>query len=109
MPLSAWGSARSRAWRRPPPHWAPPPTGQINVTFRQAPRAAEAASASFYSSPGWSQDYPRLQILTVEELLSGKRLNAPPIGQVSTTFRRAPRAGQGVASTLALPLAEAGS
>ena len=52
----------------------------------------EAASAGFYHSPGWNTDHPRLQILTAGELLSGKRVDMPPIEQVSTTFRRATRA-----------------
>ena len=29
----------------------------------------EAVSAWFYHSPGWNKDYPRIQILTIEELL----------------------------------------
>jgi len=74
-----------------------------------APMRTETASAGFYQSPGWGQDYPRLQILTVGELLSGKRLDAPPIGQTSVTFRRAPRARNASASTIALPLADSGS
>jgi len=48
----------------------------------------EAASAGFYRSPGWNRDYPRLQILTIEELLSGKTVERPPI---STTFKEAKR------------------
>lgn len=53
------------------------------------PMRAEAASAGFYDSPGWAKKYPRLQILTVAELLGGKRVDCPP-GNV--TFKRAPRA-----------------
>jgi len=53
---------------------------------------AEAASASFYESPGWRKRYPRLQILTVAELLEGKRIDYPPSQQVNVTFKRAPRA-----------------
>ena len=56
------------------------------------PMRTEAASAGFYISPGWGQKYPRLQILTIEELLEGKRIAMPPIGQVSATFKKAPRA-----------------
>jgi site-specific DNA-methyltransferase (adenine-specific) len=55
------------------------------------PMRAEAASAGFYHSPGWNTDHPRLQILTVAELLRGKGIDMPPLRQVSTTFRRAPR------------------
>jgi hypothetical protein len=35
------------------------------------PMRDEAVSAAFYHSPGWGQDYPRIQILTIEELLHG--------------------------------------
>ena len=49
----------------------------------------EAASAGFYTS-GWGQ-HPRLQIMTVGELLSGKRLDIPPVRQASVTHKRAPK------------------
>ena len=39
----------------------------------------EAAAAGFYHSPGWNRDYPRVQILTVGDLLSGAgRMELPP-------------------------------
>jgi hypothetical protein len=47
---------------------------------------AEAASAGFYHSPGWDKDYPEIQILTVEELLDGARVDMPPTGM---TFKQA--------------------
>jgi hypothetical protein len=50
----------------------------------------EAASAGFYKSP-WGQ-HPKLQIVTVGELLAGKRLDIPPVRQTSVTYRRAPKA-----------------
>jgi len=55
------------------------------------PMRREAASAGFYHSPGWNTGHPRLQILTVAELLDGKGIDMPPLRQVSTTFKRAPR------------------
>ena len=48
----------------------------------------EAVSAGFYHSPGWGHDYPRVQILTIEELLDGRALNMPP---TSITFKTAER------------------
>ena len=33
-----------------------------------------------------------MQILTIEELLEGKQLDAPPTRQVDRTFKQAPRA-----------------
>ncbi|NIV32504.1 MAG: hypothetical protein GWN58_24610 [Anaerolineae bacterium] len=52
----------------------------------------EAASAGFYHSPGWNRNYPRLQVLTVAELLEGQGIEMPPLRQVSQTFRKAPKA-----------------
>ena len=53
---------------------------------------AEAAGAGFYDSPGWGKSYPRMQILTVAELLEGKDIEMPPVGQASVTFKRATKA-----------------
>ncbi len=36
------------------------------------PMTSAAASAGFYSSPGWNTTHPRIQLLTVEQLLGGK-------------------------------------
>ncbi len=58
----------------------------------------EAASAGFYTSPYDGQRHPRLQIYTIRELLEGKRVHMPPIGQVNITFKRAPKARAGVAA-----------
>jgi len=52
----------------------------------------EAASAGFYESPGWGTKHPQLQILTVEELLEGKRINYPAPKSTSRTFKKASRA-----------------
>lgn len=38
----------------------------------------EAARAGFYHSPGWNQNYPKIQIVTVAELLHGATLKIPP-------------------------------
>ena len=40
----------------------------------------------------WHWSALTLQILTIEELLSGKKINMPPSKQVNVTHRRAPRA-----------------
>jgi site-specific DNA-methyltransferase (adenine-specific) len=52
------------------------------------PMKTEALAAGFYESPGWGQKYPRIQILTIEELLRGAGLNMPP---TSVTFKQAAR------------------
>jgi DNA modification methylase len=53
------------------------------------PMRVEAASAGFYESP-WRK-HPRLQLLTVEELLNGAVIDMPP-PQANVTFKRAPKA-----------------
>jgi len=53
------------------------------------PMRAEAAGAGFYKSP-WGH-HPRLQILTVEDLLNGNRIDYPPPIQTNVTFKKAPR------------------
>jgi len=51
---------------------------------------AEAAGAGFYDSP-WQTKHPRLQILTIEELLQGKKTDLPPSRDLRT-FKNAPKA-----------------
>jgi hypothetical protein len=55
------------------------------------PMTTEAVSAGFYHSPGWNKDYPKIQILTIEELLQGKTVDMPPQTQTSVTFAKAPK------------------
>ena len=53
------------------------------------PMRAEAASGGTYTSP-WGV-HPKLQILTVKELLEGKKIDMPPVHQVNVTYKRAPK------------------
>ena len=46
----------------------------------------EAATAGLYRSEGWNKDFPRLQILTIEELLNGAEVKMPPS---AITFKQA--------------------
>ena len=55
------------------------------------PMLTEAASAGIYYSPGWRQSYPKIQILTVEELLAGTTVRMPPS---FATFKQAERVRQ---------------
>jgi hypothetical protein len=45
-------------------------------------------AAGFYHSPGWQQQYPRLQILTIEQLLRGAKVDMLP---ASVKFKQAQR------------------
>lgn len=55
------------------------------------PMREEIASHGFYESP-WGTRHPRMQMLTIEQLMAGKRIDYPASGQRSETFRQAPRA-----------------
>jgi len=57
----------------------------------------EAASAGFYKS-AWGK-HPRLQLLTIEELLRGKGIDYPPSEHVNVTLKRAPKAKSGTTVT----------
>lgn len=62
----------------------------ISMQEPTRPMREEAASAGMFESP-WGT-HPRLQLLTVEELLEGKRIDSPPLGQVSQAYKKAPEA-----------------
>jgi hypothetical protein len=51
---------------------------------------AEVASAGFYRSP-WG-NHPKIQILTVGELLDGRTLDIPRTAGINKTFKKAPKA-----------------
>lgn len=61
----------------------------ISLDEPTTPMRREAASAGFYDSP-WGR-HARLQLLTVEQLLTGGGIDRPP-AQTSITFKRAPKA-----------------
>jgi len=62
----------------------------VLLTLEEAtkPMRSEAASVGLYKSP-WGS-HPRIQILTIEELLAGKGIDYPH--PVNVTFKRAPKA-----------------
>lgn len=59
----------------------------VSMDKPTAPMRAEAASAGFYKSH-WGE-HPRLQILTIEEILNGSKIDCPPLGLVNVTFKKA--------------------
>ncbi len=64
----------------------------ISMQEPTAPMKTEAVTAGFHESDMWGKKYPRLQLLTVAELLAGKKVEMPPIRQVDATFKKAPKA-----------------
>jgi DNA modification methylase len=61
----------------------------ITMEEPSQPMRTEAADAGFYHSPGWNKDFPRIQLLTIAELLDGRKIDRPPH---SVTFKQAPKA-----------------
>jgi site-specific DNA-methyltransferase (adenine-specific) len=59
-----------------------PPTKEMQV---------EAVSAGFYHSPLWDKDYPKIQILTIEELFQGK---VPEMLPAKPPFPKAQKVGK---------------
>jgi site-specific DNA-methyltransferase (adenine-specific) len=61
----------------------------ISLDEPTAPMTSEAVTAGYYHSPGWGKDYPRIQILTIDQLLHGAEIKMPP---AFGTFKEAQRA-----------------
>lgn len=59
------------------------------------PMRTEAASAGFYKHPLREQKYPKIQILTIKELLNGSQIDYPgragPDASIDVTFKKAQR------------------
>jgi site-specific DNA-methyltransferase (adenine-specific) len=60
----------------------------------------EALSAGYFTSELWKQDYPRIQILTIEELLAGEQIKMPPTA--ASAFKQAQRVKKSDATQLEL-------
>jgi DNA modification methylase len=76
----------------------------ISMESATKPMLKEAVGAGFYQPPGLADKYPRLQLLSIEELFKGKRLEYPRL--LDATFKKAPRAREKAAETIQLPLVD---
>jgi len=63
----------------------------ISMQEATAQMKIEAATAGFFESATWGKKYPKVQLLNIAEILSGKQIEMPPIRQVNTTFKKAPK------------------
>ena len=61
----------------------------ISMEDPTKPMQTEAVTAGFFESKTWGKQYPKIQLLTIADLLSGKRIDMPPIKQVDKTFKKA--------------------
>ncbi len=65
----------------------------ISLQAPTAPMEAEAASAGFYVHKLNGQQYPKLQLRTVKELMEGKPIERPSsVAATDETFKKAPKA-----------------
>src|SRR5579872_3129440 len=62
----------------------------VFITLEEPTRdmTTEAISVGYYHASGWNRDYPRIQILTIDELLHGATVQMPP---QYGTFKQAKR------------------
>ncbi len=75
----------------------------LTMEFPTQPMGSEAASAGFYPAPSGKR-YPRVQILTVAQLLAGRGIEYPPEQErMDVTFKKAPRVRAPVAENGQLP------
>ena len=76
----------------------------VLITMREPtqPMRVEAAEAGWYDSP-WGTRHPRIQILTISELLENKEVNLPP-SKVNVTFKKADKIINSNNNNLSLPL-----
>jgi len=61
----------------------------ISMQNPTGPMKEEAVTAGFFESKIWGKKYPKIQLLTIAELLAGKKIEMPPIKQVEATFKKA--------------------
>jgi adenine specific DNA methylase Mod len=67
------------------------------------PMITEAASAGFYKPPSYEgRSFPRIQILTIEEILAGRQIDFQPMRDA--TYKQAPRSKGKKAENLTLDL-----
>lgn len=66
----------------------------ISMKPFSATMRAGAAKGGFYQSP-WGTTHPHLQLLTIDEILNGKKVDYPP-SRANVTFKKAPKVSNSV-------------
>ncbi|MGB7295440.1 MAG: DNA methyltransferase [Candidatus Aminicenantales bacterium] len=61
----------------------------ISMDEPSGPMKTEAVTAGFFESKTWGKKHPKIQLLTIAELLAGKKIDMPSIRQVDATFKKA--------------------
>jgi site-specific DNA-methyltransferase (adenine-specific) len=66
---------------------------QIGIFITLEPSSSdmktESVSAGYYHSEIWDKDYLRIQILTIDDILNGKKPEIPPTPRGAEAFKRA--------------------
>jgi DNA modification methylase len=80
----------------------------VFITFEKPtqPMLAAAATAGFYTSSDGTK-YPRIQILTIEQILKGTQPKYP-LHRADATFKKAPKARASIRQSSLLPFINAG-
>jgi site-specific DNA-methyltransferase (adenine-specific) len=81
----------------------------VYISFEEPtkPMQREAAEAGFYTSPDGSK-YPRVQLLTISDLIEGNKNVQRPLHVRDVTFKKAPRTRPDAAQNLTLNLSAPG-
>ncbi|MGA2587181.1 MAG: DNA methyltransferase [Candidatus Aminicenantales bacterium] len=61
----------------------------ISMDEPTKPMQTEAVTAGFYEHRAWGTKHPKLQLLTVAEILAVKAIDMPPVRQLGATFKKA--------------------
>jgi DNA modification methylase len=79
----------------------------VYISFEEPtkPMQKEAAEAGFYTSQDGSK-YPRLQLLSIKDLLEGNKTVQRPLHVREVTFKKAPRSRPDAATNLSLNLSD---
>jgi DNA modification methylase len=64
----------------------------ISMEEPTKPMKTEAVTAGFFESKTWDRKHPKIQLLTIAELLDGRKIDMPPRREVDATFKKAPKA-----------------
>lgn len=81
----------------------------ITLESQTSEMKREADAADFYRSPTWNKRYPRLQVLSIADLLNGAGIEMPPQA-ARNTFKRAERVrGKGGAEQMSMLDGESGA
>lgn len=78
----------------------------ITLNEPTKPMRDEATAAGFYVLPyDETKKYPKIQLLTIRELLEGKQIECGPLHHTAATFKQAPKA-QKAAGQMGMELGE---